>query len=120
MPNPMVHFELPTRDPAKSHKFYGDLFGWKIKAIPQIDYGLIDTDVKGGIGGGITKTSGQPTDRVTFYVEVDDLNAYLRKAARMEAKIVVPVTVVPKMVTFAVFSDADGNMIGLVKAEPPR
>ena len=120
MPNPVVHFEFPTKDPAKSLKFYADLFGWKIQAIPQIDYGLIDTGVKGGIGGGISKASGQQTDRVTFYVEVDDLNAYLKKAERMGAKTVVPVTVVPNMVTFAVFSDADGNLIGLVKAEPPR
>ncbi|MBM3946822.1 MAG: hypothetical protein FJ315_05415 [SAR202 cluster bacterium] len=43
MPTLVVHFEIPVRDPNKGNKFYGDLFGWKVQPVPQMDYGLVDT-----------------------------------------------------------------------------
>ena len=55
---------------------------------------------------------------VNIYVEVDDPDAYLRKAEQMGRKTVMPTTEVPNMVTFAMFSDPDGNIVGLVKADP--
>jgi predicted enzyme related to lactoylglutathione lyase len=44
----------------------------------------------------------------------------LRKAERLGGKTVMPPTEIPNMVTFAMFADPDGNVIGLVKAEPPH
>jgi hypothetical protein len=37
----------------------------------------------------------------------------------MGGKIVMPVTEVPGMVTYAMFSDPEGNMVGIVKDVPP-
>ena len=53
---------------------------------------------------------------MTFYVEVDDINAYLKKAEGLGAKTVMPRTVIPDTITMAMFSDTDGNTIGLVEA----
>ena len=57
---------------------------------------------------------------VNIYVEVDDPDAYLRKAEQMGGKTVMPTTEIPNMVTFAMFSDPDGNIVGLVKADPTQ
>src|SRR6266702_4044136 len=39
----LVHFEIPTSDPAKVSQFYEQLFGWKFNKMPagDMDYWLI-------------------------------------------------------------------------------
>ncbi|MDP6071463.1 MAG: hypothetical protein QGG34_07860 [SAR202 cluster bacterium] len=54
---------------------------------------------------------------VTFYVEVDDLQAYLDKAEALGGKTIVPVTVIPDMVTMAMFADPSGAIIGMVQSD---
>lgn len=80
-----------------------------------MNYGIVDTHAEGSIGGGIAAADGP--NHVTFYVAVDDPQAYLDKIEGMGGKTVVPVTEIPDMVTFALFSDPEGNVVGLVKAE---
>ncbi len=115
MPNPVIHFEVQSKDSKKSQKFYGDLFDWHVDANNPMDYGMVDTHTEGkGINGGIAAAQGPA--QVIVYVEVDDINAYLKKAEGMGAKTVMPRTVIPEMITMALFSDLDGNTVGLVEA----
>ena len=114
MPNPVVHFEIQSNQAEGLQKYYADLFGWHIDAENPMGYGIVDTHVDGGIGGGIGGTQGGPS-RVTFYVKVDDLQAYLDKVEAMGGKTVMPPTELP-MVTLALFSDPEGNVIGMTKA----
>ncbi len=115
MANQVSWFEISGKDGAKLQQFYGDLFGWKIDANNPMSYGMVEGS-DGGIGGGI----GQSNDggsQVTFYVTVDDLQAYLDKAERSGGRTVVPVTEIPNMVTFAQFADPQGNVVGIVKPQ---
>ena len=57
--------------------------------------------------------------QVTFYVSVDDLQAYLDKAEQLGGRTVVPVTEIPNMVTFAQIADPEGNVVGIVKNQSP-
>ena len=113
---PIVHWEINTRDPNRVLEFYRSLFGWQISMINEINYGMVKTGSKRGIGGGIGQTEGEDPNLVTFYVEVDDPQQALDKAISMGAGVVVPVTEIPNMVTFAQFKDPDGNIIGLIKS----
>ncbi len=115
MPNPVVHFEIRSNQPEKVQSFFKELFEWHVEAIPEMSYGFVDTHA-GGINGGIGGTNGGP-NRVTFYVEVDDLQAYLDKAEKLGGKTVMPVTEIPDIVTMALFSDPEGNVVGLVKSD---
>ncbi len=119
MGKPVVHFEVLSGDARRAHEFYGMLFGWKIDASNPMQYGLVDTGDKKGIQGGIGQTDATRPPYVTFYVEVDDPQSYLDRATSLGGKVMVPVTEVPNMVTFAQFADPDGNVIGLVKSAPP-
>ncbi len=115
MPNPVVHFEIQSNQAEELQKFYGDLFDWTIHVTPDIGYRVVHKE-EGGIGGGIGGTMDGP-NMVTFYTEVDDIQGYLDKAVELGAKVVAPVTEIPNMVTFALFSDPEGNVLGIVQAE---
>jgi len=34
MGNPVVHWELMSKDPAKMSDFYAKIFGWKVQHVP--------------------------------------------------------------------------------------
>jgi len=110
--HPVVHWEINARDPKALHGFYAELFGWKINADNPMGYGLV-TAGGDGINGGIGPAQGIPG--VTFYVRVPDLDAVLRRVGEMGGGTAVPPTHIPNMVTFAVFTDPEGNRIGIIK-----
>ena len=116
MPNPVVHFEVTGKDGKKLQSFYAGLFNWQIDANNPMNYGLVEAQERHGIGGGIGPTD-QGDGGVTFYVEVDDPQAYLDKAVSLGGKVLMPVTEIPNMVTMAQFADPEGHVVGIVKAE---
>ena len=106
MSNPVVHFEIQSNKTSELRDYYSKLFGWEIHVTPELDYGLVHTHEEGerGIDGGIGGTGGGPT-QVTFYVEVDDMEGYLKKAEELGGKTVMPIMTIPGQATFALFSD---------------
>ena len=78
-----------------------------------MNYGLVDTKTEDGINGGIAQEQELAT-RVTVYVQVDDLQAYLDKAESLGGKTILPPTVIPDTVTLAMFTDPEGNIMGMV------
>jgi predicted enzyme related to lactoylglutathione lyase len=116
MANPVVHFEITGKDGKKLQDFYSKIFGWNVNADNPMNYGIVDaTDTGGGIGGGISAGDGG-TSQVTFYIGVDDPQAYLNKIEAAGGRTVVPVTEIPGMVIFAQFADPDGNVVGIIDA----
>ena len=113
---PVVHFEIIGKDGKKLQSFFSEIFDWDIDADNPINYGLISKQNDTGIGGGIGDTEDGP-GYATFYIEVDDPQATLDKIVSLGGSIVVPVTTIPDMVTFALFNDPEGHLIGLVKSE---
>ena len=113
MEHPVVHFEIGCRDRAKTARFFTDLFGWHVQDGPGAG---IDTGAKQGITGHITSLGHEPHHYTMFYVEVEDVQAYLDKAVALGGKVVVPPVKIPTG-TFAWFSDVEGNTIGLLKRQ---
>jgi predicted enzyme related to lactoylglutathione lyase len=113
MGDPATNFEINSGDPEKARRFYTSVFGWKMNEVPETGYTFVDTDAGNkGIGGGIGPLRG-PKPFVTFYVVVRDLDATLKKATDAGGKVVFPATKVGPTTTIALFSDLDGNVIGL-------
>jgi predicted enzyme related to lactoylglutathione lyase len=115
MSSPVMHFELIGKDAIALQKFYADVFGWKLSP-PLAEFGnysLLDTEGK-GVGGGI----GEGDPRVTVYIEVDDPEAYLDKAVKAGATLLMPVSTIMEGTTIALFADPAGNVTGLLKAQP--
>lgn len=122
MGNPVVHFEIHSSNAASLNKYYAELFGWHVNADNPMSYGMVEThagkctDIGKSIDGGISPQMGDEPNMVLFYVEADDLQASLDKAVALGGTVFMPVTEMP-MVTFAMFTDPQGNVIGLVKSE---
>jgi hypothetical protein len=121
MGNPVVHFELMSKNPAKVADFYAELFGWKITDVPAMNYRMVDTGAQssgmGGINGGILKPEreGPRPAQLLFYVGVDDLAKYREKIVKAGGKIHVEEQEVPGMGWLALFTDPEGRMMGLWK-----
>jgi hypothetical protein len=123
MGQPVVHFELMSKDPAKVSEFYAKLFGWNIRHIPEMNYRMVDTGAQssgvGGINGGILKPEreGPWPGNMLFYIGVDDLAAYRKKIEAAGGKIHVEEQEVPGMGWLSLFTDPEGRMMGLWKAK---
>ena len=117
MANPIVHFEVNASDATKLAPFYAELFGWHTETMQMGDvtYVLIDTHAGSGINGGIAQPPEGAPRTVTLYAEDPDIQAVLDKAVSLGATVMLPVSELP-MVTLAIFSDPQGNVIGLVKS----
>jgi predicted enzyme related to lactoylglutathione lyase len=117
MPNPVVHWEMMSKDPAKVSAFYEKVFGWKVKYMPELDYRIVEPGGEGGIGGGIfePKRGGPWPGNLTLYVNVDDLAAFRKKIVAAGGKIHVEEQEVPGMGSFSLFSDPEGRLMGIWK-----
>ena len=116
MAHPVTHFEIQTKNSEKIQKFYKDLFAWKIQVVPEMaGYGMVDTGAQGqGAGFGIGPIMPGGKQMVTFYVDVASPKAYMDKAVKLGGKVVIPPTSIPG-VTYGLFADPDGNVIGVAK-----
>jgi predicted enzyme related to lactoylglutathione lyase len=120
MGNPVVHWEMLSKDPAKVSTFYEKVFGWKVQDMPELNYRIVDTGSEGGINGGIMKPD-RPEPwpgKTTFYTDVDDLAAYRKKIVDAGGNILIEEQEVPGMGTLSLYTDPDGRMMGLWKHAP--
>ncbi len=114
MSKKVVHFEIIGQDGKKLQDFYSKLFDWRIDANNPMSYGMVNPD-DAGLGGGISAGQGGDS-HVTVYVEVDDLQAYLKKVEGLGGKTIMPPMDVPGGPQIAMFADPEGHVIGMTKA----
>jgi hypothetical protein len=112
---PVVHFELGCKDLEKTTAFYTNLFGWGKTSVPYAS--MLNTNSKEGIQGQITSLGHEPHQYVTFYVQVEDIDATLKKIEEAGGKKIVGPIPLPNKTQFAWFKDPEGNMVALVTRE---
>jgi uncharacterized protein len=109
----VVHFEIGCRDSAKTQEFYRKMFDWKIEAMGPA--AMIAAEPP-GVGGHITALGHEPHHYTIFYVDVDNVSAYLKKAESLGGKTLVPPVEIPTGI-FAWMQDPEGNTVGLWQAK---
>ena len=125
MGQPVVHFEILGKDADKTQSYYSELFGWYVEPLPfdnPTQYGTVardgNTNAEGaGIGGGIGGAPNGYDGHVTFYVEVPDVEEALTKAESLGGKRTMGPDQVPGGPVIGLFTDPDGNTVGVVKGE---
>ncbi len=113
MADKVVWYEIMGPDGDKLQAFYSDLFGWKFDTESMPGYGMT-SEADTGLGGGVG-THPQGESASLFYVGVDDIDATIAKLTGNGGAIAVPKMDVPDGPTIAVFTDPQGNMVGLVQ-----
>ncbi|MFI5912546.1 VOC family protein [Dactylosporangium sp. NPDC051541] len=120
MGDPVVHFEISGKEPARLRDYYGELFDWRFN--PPADaatervsaignYHFVQEE-SAGLNGGVCGGDGYPS-RVTFYVNVADVEVALAKAESLGGtRIMGPE---PRTGSFTVghFQDPEGNVVGV-------
>jgi predicted enzyme related to lactoylglutathione lyase len=111
MTNPIAHFEIMGRDAIRLQAFYAAAFDWKLSPpMPEMgNYSLYDPEGQ-GVGGGI----GEGDPRVTVYIQVPDLQAYLERVTQAGGQILMSATPVSETLTIALFADPAGNTVGML------
>jgi predicted enzyme related to lactoylglutathione lyase len=115
----IVHWELMGPDAAALNGFYHELFGWKGEEMPDFGGYTLIPEEQTGVGGAIGAGSEHMPAYQTMYIEVESVDEHLGRAEAGGGKTVVGRTVVPGMVTFGMFHDPAGNLVGLVEEETP-
>ena len=115
--NPIGWFEIHVKDFDSARKFYGELFAWEFKLSQGSKslYWNIYTG-EGSIGGGFMKKSKPEHEgqAMVFYVEVEDIEASLKKAAELGGRVDTPKSLISETAGyFALIKDPDDNLIGL-------
>lgn len=116
MSHPIVHFEVRCQDPDAARSFYADMFGWTYLPGGIDGYTYVDSGApEGTIPGGISPTQGGG-QLVTVYAGVPDVTAALQQAVALGGSVVQPATQASG-VTFGLFADPQGNIVGVASQD---
>lgn len=113
MPNPVVQFQIISKDPDSTSRFYADLFEWTVNARNAMGYRQISTGASEGIQGGIWPAPPQSPNFVQLLVAVENVADSVKKAEALGAKLLVPPTVLPEGDEMAVLHDPQGMPFGI-------
>jgi uncharacterized protein len=123
MSQPVVHFEIAGKDPARLRRYFGDLFGWEFEVPSPVahevsepdDYGflnLITSDdgagIPGGVGGGPRYES-----HAVFYVGVQGVEEALQRAEELGGTRIMGPARSPNGLVVGHFRDPEGTLIGV-------
>ncbi len=116
----VIHFEIPAADPDRAAAFYGKVFGWKFDKWPgPMEYWMVTTGKEGevGINGGMMKKPGGITS-TTNTIGVDSVDDAVAAVLKAGGKNIMPKTPIPTVGYFAYCEDTEGNMFGVMHADP--
>ncbi len=115
----ICHFEIPARDTTKAKAFYGEVFGWTFKDVPEMHYTLFETPGK-VVGGGFFVPDDKMPNKVVGYMLVDSIEATMKKVTKLGGKGAGPVIDVGDMGKMQHVLDPEGNLIALWQAAPRK
>ncbi len=119
--NTVAYFELPADDVSRASAFYNTVFGWKTPPMGNGGVFALTTESDergnpteaGGINGDISPRS-KELDRPLIMIIVEDVDAQLQAVKNAGGEVVTPPQIVSEFgLTWAVFSDTEGNHVGV-------
>lgn len=113
MGSPVVQFQIVAREPEPLARFYADTFGWRIRTNNALGYRELDTQSDRGIQGGVWPSPPEGHNLVQLFIEVDDIDAYVAKAAAAGARVLFPRQQLPDGDAMAILLDPAGLPFGL-------
>lgn len=122
MSNGFIWYELSTTDVAGAQKFYGDVLGWTTERFPgpEPPYWVVKAG-DDGIGGmmSIPQEPDPPTRTPNWvgYVEVDDVDAIVKKAKALGGTSCVEPHDIPTVGRIGAFADPQGAVIAIIQPE---
>src|SRR5262245_31030139 len=119
MGNPVMQFQMISKAPEETARFYSSLFGWKVDADNPMGYRQIHTGSAEGIQGGIWPAPAQAPNFVQLFMSVDDVPASVERALGLGAKVLIPPTMLPEGDEMAVLHDPHGMSFAVWRRPGP-
>lgn len=111
MGNPVVQWQMVTRDPERAQEFYSKVFGWEIDANNALGYRTVKT---GGCDGGIWPSPPEGQNLVQLFVKVEGIDAALEAIVAAGGTILMPKQQLPDGDSMALALDTNGMPFGLM------
>ncbi len=120
MPTPktgnVVHVEFVSKEPAKTKRFYSEVFGWKFQDMPEMNYSMVDSqDIP---GGGLREPAQGEGPGTLSYVLVESIEKTVSRAKAAGAHVLMDKQEIPNMGWMAVFVAPGGVVQGIFEANP--
>ena len=115
MGRPVKQFQILSKSPEETARFYSHLFGWTVNSDNPLGYREINTGSLDGIQGGIWPAPPQASSFVQLFTVVDDVQACVKLAQELGAQLIIPPTALPDGGELAVMHDPQGMSFGVMK-----
>jgi uncharacterized protein len=115
MGSPVFHWQIVSKNPEATARFYSKLFEWRVDTANALGYREVQTGHAQGINGGIWPSSPDGHSLVQLFMEVDDVAAHMHRAEALGAKVIVPPSTLPDGDVMAILLDPTGLAFGICK-----
>ena len=115
-PGSIVHVEIPTNNPARTKKFYGEVFGWTFQDLPEVKYTLFSAP--SGPAGGLREPLSTAENRPLNYILVNSVEDATRKIRKAGGKILRGKDEVMGQGWWALFEDPTGTVNAVWENNP--
>ena len=116
MANPFAYCELHTCDPEAAKTFYRKLLGWNLKDMQTPGGAYTEIQTGEGLPGGLMGDGPMSLSHWLTYIRVGSLDATLRRAGELGARLLMGRTEIPEVGWFALLADPTGARFGLFEA----
>ena len=114
MGDPVMQWQIISKDPAKHAAFYSAVFGWTINSDNPLGYRMASTGSGRGVEGGFWPAPPEASSFVQLFIEVGDLANAVDKVTRNGGSILIPPQTLPQGEQLAILRDPLGLTFGIM------
>lgn len=115
MGQPVVQWQILSRNPEAHSAFYARLFDWNVQQNNPLGYRMVDTASERGIPGGFWPAPPEAKPFVQLFIEVEDVDATIAQAAQLGGAVLIPPQALPGGEAMAILRDSEGMTFGIYR-----
>lgn len=118
-PGSFVHIEVASSDPARTKKFFEEVFDWEFESHPEMDYHTYVAP--SGPGGGLMSPMENQSPGLLNYLLSHNIDEDVKKIEQAGGRVVRPKQDIPGVGAWALFEEPTGIVLALFEAthKPP-
>jgi uncharacterized protein len=116
MGQPVMYWQILSKQPAKLAEFYGSIFGWNVWPADALGSRAVETGSSEGISGGIWQIPAEGHSMVQIFIRVDNVAEYVQRVEAAGGKVLFPPQVIPSGDEVSILQDPEGIPFGIFRA----
>ena len=116
MGQPVMYWQILSKQPAKLADFYASIFGWNIWPPDALGSRAVETGSPEGVSGGIWQIPPEAHSMVQLFIRVDDVTAYVLRVEAAGGKVIFPPQLIPSGDEVSILQDPEGIPFGIFRA----